>query len=53
MLFIVIGRNLVRCSARYTARQEALTLRQIALRHGSKIKKPKPKPKPKVKKYEN
>lgn len=41
----VIGRNLVRSSSRYTARQEALTLRQLALRHGSKIK-----PKPKVKK---
>ncbi|VVC29307.1 Hypothetical protein CINCED_3A006504 [Cinara cedri] len=41
----VIGRNLVRCSSRYSSRQESLTLRQIALHHGSKIKKPKPKPK--------
>lgn len=40
--YIVIGRNLVRSSSRYTARQEALTLRQLALHHGSKIK-PKPK----------
>ncbi|XP_025416028.1 protein Jumonji isoform X2 [Sipha flava] len=37
----VIGRNLVRSSSRYAVRQEALTLRQLSLRHGSKIKKPK------------
>lgn len=43
LLFIVIGRNLVRSSSRYTVRQEARTLRQLALRHGTKVKKPKPK----------
>lgn len=47
-LFVVIGRNLVRSSSRYTVRQEAITLRQIALRHGSKLK-----PNSKVKKYVN
>ncbi|XP_050428448.1 uncharacterized protein LOC126838229 isoform X2 [Adelges cooleyi] len=39
----VIGRNLVRSSSRYAIRQEALTLRQLALRHGPKIKKVNPK----------
>ncbi|KAL4090574.1 hypothetical protein QTP88_025380 [Uroleucon formosanum] len=36
----VMGRKLVRSSSRYTVRQEALTLRQLALRHPPKIKKP-------------
>lgn len=48
-VFLVIGRNLVRSSSRYNVRQEALTLRQLSLHHGSKIKKPKLK----VKKYEH
>lgn len=47
--FIVIGRNLVRSSSRYTVRQESLTLRQLSLHHGLKVKKPKPK----VKKYKS
>ncbi|XP_060850997.1 uncharacterized protein LOC132929571 [Rhopalosiphum padi] len=35
----VMGRKLVRSSSRYTVRQEALTLRQLALRHVPKLKK--------------
>lgn len=35
-----MGRKLVRSSSRYTVRQESLTLRQLALRHVPKIKKP-------------
>ncbi|CAH1736653.1 unnamed protein product [Aphis gossypii] len=51
----VMGRKLVRSSSRYTVRQESLTLRQLALRHVPKIKKPtskviKPLPKENIKK---
>ncbi|XP_050537392.1 uncharacterized protein LOC126903304 [Daktulosphaira vitifoliae] len=38
----VIGRNLVRSGSRFAIRQEAITLRQLALRHGTKIRKIKP-----------